>query len=360
MDWKKKDMKETGSISKSIMRARMLVIVACLGPLQNTGAEHPGQIDLSPIQNLQYSIDLSTRYLHDSFPNSSGFQSAVGLDAYTKLTGAERDWATIVVQLYGMRLDGHPRPAPFFEGPDDWELMPRINTMNIHLLPDRSLNLKLGHYEIPYGLEVPINSNGTIRQLNHGPNLGIKVDYGVGINGTLEHFQYDLGVSRGAGVEFDLDTDAYILSGRIGTVADRESFYGINSAGLSIFHMEADQGGGNTLRRQRIGLDGQYYMGPFGAMGEFSVGHDSNRLLINSLVELNIVNKKETLLFYLQYRHRSIDRPAAWDEFANVGLGIRWAPDNHWAVSAQVDRTVEHFGVQPESTLAQLQVRYRF
>ncbi len=357
----KPDQKKRGSQSPFITRLRSLLAVGTICISLNARSETSDLQQLSPVENFRYSVDLSTRFLHDSFPNKSGFQNAVGFDAYTKITSAERDLATIVIQLYGMRLDGHPRPAPFFEGEDDWELMPRINTMNIHLLPDRSLNLKIGHYEIPYGLEVPINSNGTIRQLNHGPNLGVKVDYGVGLNGTLKHFQYDFGISRGAGVEFDLDTDAYIFAGRIGTVTDRESFYGINSVGLSVFHMESDKAGrSNTLRRQRVGLDGQYYMGPFGAMGEFSVGHDSDRFLVNSLAELNVVNRKETLLFYLQYRHRSIDRPAAWDRFANIGAGIRWAPDNHWALSAQIDRTVEHFGSLPESTLAQLQLRYRF
>lgn len=314
----------------------------------------------SALQNTQYSIDLSSRYLHDFLQEKGGFQNAVGLDYYTKVTGVDRDVATVVIQLYGMRIDNHPRPAGFYEGEDDWEIMPRINTINIHLRSDRSLNLKLGHYEIPYGLEVPINSNGTIRQLNHGPNLGVKVDYGVGLNGTLEKFQYNFGVSRGAGVEFDLDTDAYVVAGRIGTVTDRESFYGINSAGISVFHTERNTAGGGILRRQRVGLDGQYYSGPFGVMSELSIGHDNNRLLLNSLIEGNIVNKRETLMAYTQYRHRSIDRLTGWDQMVSLGFGFRWAPDNHWALSAQVDRVVDAFSTSLQSTFAQLQLRHRF
>jgi len=314
----------------------------------------------SAIANRQQSIDFSSRYLHDFRREIGGFQNVVGLDYYTKFSGAERDWATAVLQIYGARLDGHPNPPGFFEGSDDWELWPRILNFNFHLIPDRSLSVRVGHFEMPYGLEVPINSNGTIRQLNHVPNLGTKVDWGITLNGTLEHFQYEVGLSRGSGVELNMGNDSYIFAGRIGTVSDRETFYGVNSLGISFFQSSIQTPLGTFTRRRRIGFDAQHYWGPYGAMAEISPGTDNNRFVLNSLLEVNATNRRENTLFYLQYRHSNADRPTGWVQSSAVGLGVRWAPDNHWALSGQTDRALRTSGGGPPSTLFQLQVRYRF
>ena len=189
----------------------------------------------SLVGNSIYVLDLSTRVAHLGRADQTGFQQALGIDYYTKVNSAYRDVATVNFQLYLMRIDNLARRPGFFEGEDDWELMPRICNVNLHLRDDRRLNLKVGRMEIPYGVEVPINSNGTLRQLMHGPNLGVKADWGLTVNGTLAPVQYEVALTRGSGIEYNSPGDPYVVAGRIGNAIDAESFYGFNSAGVSFF-----------------------------------------------------------------------------------------------------------------------------
>lgn len=102
----------------------------------------------SLVQNSIYVLDLSSRVVHLSRSERTGFQQAVGIDYYSKVNSAYRDVATVNFQLYLMRIDDLVRRPGFFEGEDDWELMARISNVNLHLRDDRRLNLKVGHMEI--------------------------------------------------------------------------------------------------------------------------------------------------------------------------------------------------------------------
>lgn len=148
--------------------------------------------------------------------NQTGFKYDLGLDFYSKVSSTYRDMATGLFQLYVSRIDNLSRAPGFYESEYDWELVPRMSCVNLHLNGERSLNLKLGHYEIPYGVEVPINSNGTLRQFLHPQNLGMKADWGMTLNGTILPFQYEVGLSRGSGIEFNSGGNPDAVSGRVG------------------------------------------------------------------------------------------------------------------------------------------------
>jgi len=314
----------------------------------------------SLVDNSIYALDLSTRIAHLSRSEQTGFQQAVGIDYYSKINSAFRDVATVNFQLYLMRIDDLVRRPGFFEGEDDWELMPRISNVNLHLRNDRRVNLKMGHMEIPYGAEVPINSNGTLRQLMHGPNLGVKADWGVSLNGTISPIQYEVALTRGSGIEYNSPGDPYVVAGRIGNAIDAESYYGLDSVGVSFFRGDVLTRTGAKVQRFRVGFDGQWYYGPIGALGEISVGQDNNNDVINTLLELNYVNRRETVFVYTQGRLLRARTATGWDEADSLHIGVRWMPDNRWAVSAEIVQELSKFGTATAESLLSGQLRYRF
>ena len=310
--------------------------------------------------NHQATVDLSTRGIYSEIQDRLGGEFIVGLDSYGKLSNWNRDIATFVVQVYGGRIENHPFGMPSFDGPNDWDILAKINTINFHITNDRRFNIKLGHYEIPYGLEATINSNGTLRQFSHPSNLGQKLDWGATINGTFPLFQYEIGVSRGSGVEYHSTGDPYAIAGRIGTPVDSENFWGTSSAGVSFYQADIASPTGGNQERWRVGVDGQHYLGPIGVLGEFSAGKTDSETTINTLTELNITNRRETILAYNQFRWVHQRLATGWDDSGSLAIGIRYAPDTHWALSAQFTQELWQLAKVSTDQIFSLQLRYRF
>ena len=142
--------------------------------------------------------------LKSNFPYSFNLYSLSLLISWTcALSGSTALWAQQKVPDFlaiglGRRLSrfnfggsmqhawDHPKPPPFADGPNDWEFW--------HVSGDGRFNIKMGHFEMPYGIEHTINSNGTLRQFS--TNLGTKVDWGVTFNGTCFFMKLVWGVDR--------------------------------------------------------------------------------------------------------------------------------------------------------------------
>jgi hypothetical protein len=310
--------------------------------------------------NHQATADLSTRGIYSEIQDRLGSEFTIGLDGYGKLSTWNRDIATFVVQIYGGRIENHPFAPPYFGGRDDWDIFAKINTINFHLSNDRRFNIKLGHYEVPYGLEATINSNGTLRQFSHPSNLGLKLDWGATINGTFPLFQYEIGVSRGSGTDYHSTGDPHAIAGRIGTPIDSENFWGSSSVGISFYQADLTRPDGSSQERWRVGVDGQHYLGPFGVLGELSVGETDSETTINTLTELNITNPRETILAYNQLRWVHQRLATGWDDSGSLAFGVRYAPDTHWALSAQFTQELWQLAKVSTDQIFSLQLRYRF
>lgn len=310
--------------------------------------------------NYQATADLSARGIHSENQNQFGGEFTIGLDAYGKISTRERDMATFVVQIYAGRIVNHPFSLPAFEGGDDWDLFSKITAVNLHLSRNGRFNIKLGHYEIPYGLEATINSNGTLRQFSHPSNLGQKLDWGVTVNGTFPKFQYEIGLSRGSGIDYHSKGDPYALAGRIGSPIDTENFWGTSSYGISFYQADLRHPSGLTQDRWRIGLDGQHYMGPVGILGEASIGETDSQDTVNGLLEANLSNRRETVLAYTQFRWIHQRGLGGWDDSGSTAIGVRYAPDNHWAISTQFTQELWHLAELATDQVFLMQLRYRF
>ncbi|MGB0579194.1 MAG: hypothetical protein ACPGVU_05775 [Limisphaerales bacterium] len=311
------------------------------------------------VENSIYAIDLSSRVQRRIREDDTGFQQALGLDYYSKLNTEYRDVATVIFQPYLVRLDNYARFPAHFDDDDDWEFIPRICNLNLHLTDERWLNLKLGHMEIPYGPEVPINSNGTLRQFLHPQNFGMKADWGFSLNGTLDPIQYEFALTRGSGIEFNSGRDPFAVSGRVGNAIDAESYYGFNSFGISFFRGDVLTRTGAKIQRSRVGLDGQYYHGPMGVVAEVSAGQNDDTDVVNTLVELNYVNRRETIFLYNQVRLLRLKAAGGWNESDALRIGVRYTPDNRWALSSELTQELNAFGNLRTETLLFFQLRYR-
>ena len=304
-------------------------------------------------RNLRWALDFSSRVNVSTDTGESAAQSFGGLDLHKVFSDDQGDWGTLTLQLYMTRFDNQ-NPYPFFfEDDDDWELVPRIANFNYTGLGQGRLNLRVGHFEIPYGLEVPISTNGTLYQLMTGSNLGIKVDWGVGLNGTFPAFDYEVTLSRGSGVEYSDSGQPFVVAGRVGVPMSRVTL------GVSGFHGQVLGGGGAITTRTRFGPDIQMQAGPFGMLAEISVGEDEAQEVVNTYTELNWTTPDEVWVFYLSNLSFSKHFETGWDEAFTLNVGVRVAQGTSWLFSTQYQQQLETFGTTDRDGILSAQIRYR-
>lgn len=320
-----------------------------------TDAPSLDRANLAPsASDLRITLDLSTRFTWDDTRDEAANTSFVGVDLLHVFSGPAGDRATLTIQGFFTRADSAlvvPTPG---EEPGEWFFDHRISNLNIYLLDQSRLNLRLGHFEIPFGLEQNINTNGTLQQFSNVANLGHKADWGASVNGMVNGVDYEVALTRGSGNQW-LDRERpWIVSGRLGVRANA----GL-SWGASVFSGEVLETN-TTVRRERIGVDAEQKLGPFTLLGELSIGRDEGREVFNTLAEVNWRTSHEDLLVYLQHRFFDVDTPTQDDPSTSFTLGALWSPDTHWALSAAVQQDTDQPAGSVRGRRWIMQVRYRF
>jgi len=338
-----------------------LCLAAAILP-QDQGALPP--IDVVPpidtwqtvcTDNLRWKFDVSAR----GFFDDSGYQKSLGffgLDLHKVFSTDDQDWATLLFQPYLTRANDLVPTPPVFDGPDDTELIWRIANLNVKLLQDGSANLRVGHFELPYGLEQTLNTNGTLRDYTHGGNFGLKADWGVTLNGDLEELEYEFAWSRGSGNEYKDEGGPGVLSGRIGSPRDDANVFGLSFADGEF------QTPGGLVQRSRLGLDAQIYRGAFGYFAEVSAGEDRDTVdVVRALGELNWRSPDETVLAWLQLVGTQQTEAGARQSGLTSLMGVRWEAAHGWSLSTQYTQVLEPFqDGGPHAGSLTLQLRYRF
>jgi hypothetical protein len=330
--------------------------VAC-GPSGNCVASSDSR-PAALSDNLRWTVDAAVRAIDETESGQFGHIEFLGVDLHKVFSNDKGDWGTLLFQSYLTRINnvgGHP---PFFDSNYDTEIEWRIANMNFVVLDGGRLNLRVGHFEIPFGLEQIINTNGTLRDYIHGPNFGLKADWGVTANGELPAFEYELAVSRGSGNNWRNNGDPYIVSGRIGTPRDRNWWLGLSGFQGKVYDRSQADG---TFKRSRVGVDGAWYWQQFGLLGEVSFGRDESRDVLNALVEADWSSRDDVWLVYLQIRRFAVDRSLSSGTDSAIGsaLGATWDPDNHWSFGLQWSRDLKTFSGAPDTNVIAGQIRYR-
>lgn len=299
--------------------------------------------------NLRWTVDLSSRRIfqrQDSFA-----KNVVGFDLHKVISTADRDIGTLIFQPYIVNLSGSDTQPFFFDGRDT-ELTWRITNFNYIALSNGSLNIRAGHFEIPFGLEQNIGTNGTLRQYSFAER-GIKTDWGVSINGVLPRWDYEISLTRGSGNDINDRGNPYIFAGRIGSAAHKNFVFGV-----SFFDGEVLGEIANT-RRQRVGFDITKYLNDWQLLAEFSAGEDDDASRALALLEASWRSNDESLHLYSQFSQRRIELENVKDSGSVLTFGGRIRLWSSLLVSGQWSKAVNSLGAQNNASEFTLQIRYR-
>ncbi len=306
-------------------------------------------------ENLRITLDLSSRLSTSTREGQFSAENFLGLDLHKVISGVGSDWGTLRLQPYADRVDDQRQ--------HDWRLQFRFFDFNFTRLARNRVNLRVGHFEIPYGLEQLIDTNGTLRDFIHVRNLGVKADWGASLNGVFPRFDYEVALTRGSGNDYSDRGNRFIVAGRIGTPGDADVI-----VGLSGFHGRVAVPNSTTapdgidmaiVSRTRLGADGQIFLGRAGILADVSFGRDDSRDIANGLLELNWHTGSERFGPYFQARYFSQRSTAGWDVEAQGLVGAQYNPDTHWSLSAQYQHDVVTFDAAPRAGVMSFQVRYR-
>lgn len=312
---------------------------------------------------LTPDLIVKRQWLSESDPSPGDWYS-FGIDAYKNFSLNGKNFAALTVQVYGWHVQNRIRKPGVLEGLEDSRLISKVSTINFNLSGDGKFNFLVGHPELPYGLEVPVSTNETLRTLLTPRDTGLKLDWGLGANGTINGLSYATTLTRGSGFEWDSKAKdgkaPWALAGRIGTATDQQGFLPAEGIGLSFFlgnTLQADQ---TRVERWRIAGDVVHYYGPVGILAQLSYGQTDKRDTINAYAELNRSTASETCVAYLQFKSYNEAYPSGWEHALSVSAGIRYAVALHSTFSLQISRDVSGFFATPEQSIIDAQMRFRF
>lgn len=314
------------------------------------------------IWRVSPDLIIKSQWLSETEP-SPGIWQSVGVDAYNRFHPSVGPDVTMTVQLYYWCVEDRVRKPYVLEGTDDCKLVPKINTLNFHASGDGKFNILVGHAELPYGLEVPVSTNETLRTLMTPRDTGLKVDWGIGVNGTVSGWSYASTLTRGSGIEWKMEDDygeePWALSARIGTAIDSQRFLPNAGHGFSIFTARSLNPSGSLTDRWRIAFDRSDYFGPWGVLSQLSFGETEDRETYNFFAEINRSNSTERFTSYLQYKTYNEKFESEWERAQSIHLGGRYVLNRFFTVSGQLTREFDVFNNVTEQTLLDLQLRFR-
>ena len=160
-----------------------------------------GATQLTVPSKTRYAYDFAARLnMPEGRPSSRMY--FVGLDLHKVISNDSKDFATIFFQPYWVDANNlNPFPG-FLDDEDDGAIQWRNALIDFHLTGDRSINLKVGHFELPFGSEsLALGTNGTLRQLTS--NIGLKVDWGLSVHGDTGDYEYEVAWTRGSGSDWE-------------------------------------------------------------------------------------------------------------------------------------------------------------
>ncbi len=332
----------------------------------------------SLVDNMRLNVDLIANVGFTRLRTEPQFLNALGLDFHTVVSGAEGDIGTLVLQPYVVRRDNiYERYVPV-NGNDSFALELHDFYFNLTRWGRGRTNIKVGHFDVPFGLEPRTDTHFTLYQLIPLHDVGFKKDWGIALNGSPPSFDYEVSLTTGTGMDLTgLSRNPYLIAGRIGTPSEKNFVLG-----LSAFYGEVidehgthrvDEGdplgevreADGFVRRLRVGVDFSQIMGQFELKGEFSGGRDFEQDIFNTILETDWTSSDGKLQVYLQGIYLGQDGHLGWDADVQTRLGVVWKIDEKWSLSAQwthefYDYVEEEGGVHVPDDFFGFQVRVVF
>ena len=320
----------------------------------------PDMVGSKWTDNLRKVWDLSVRPEYNADTDGFAVSTFIGLDVHKVFTDREGDWGTLILQPYLTRIDNLSPQLAFFDDPHDFELICRICNFNYTRYGRGKTNFRVGHFEVPFGLEQIVNTNGTLRDYTSLRNFGFKSDWGISLNGETSNIEYEVSLTRGSGDGFRRRGGPYLVAGRVGTQRDNPVVIGASALHGQTYDFFVP----GTTRRTRVGVDLTVGIDAFAWMTELSAGVDDDAGVFNALIEWDWHSKSETVLVYNQLLLRGfnpgLNAAAGWDVGTRNFLGVRWQKTSKWSLSGQWEQSLHALQGEPNEMRLALQARYRF
>ncbi|MCX5711077.1 MAG: inverse autotransporter beta domain-containing protein [Candidatus Omnitrophica bacterium] len=193
--------------------------------------------------------------------------------------------------------------------------------------------IKVGHLDVPFGLNPVVDVHSTLLQTLAPNDIGFVKDWGTALESSFSKFDTSIALQLGSGMSIYRRDGSFLLSGRLGTPQG-----GNAQAGLSFMYGKTlETTGMNTIprnelisntatRKKRIGLDGQYLFGPLLTKAEIDFGKNSRTDVRGYFIEMDYtIPKLQNLELELQYKNwqnnmhdRSMD-----DSAVTLGLSYK-------------------------------------
>lgn len=249
-------------------------------------------------RNLRAGAEMIGRLDYIDREETLAFTGGLGIELYTQVVTSTGTWGTAEAQL---RVTWNETREATFE-PHNLYLEKRFFYGR--------LNVLVGHFQLPFGLEaLPIDTHTTILQLSNPRVLGFKHDWGLGLRGQLSQVDYDLCWSLGSGMDFEPETVG-LLTARVG----RPGF------GLSLVAGERllDQ----AVSGWRVGTDLSRRIGPLEILAEASAGADEGRRAMAFLLRLSAETPGGLLNGAAQYQIAEFPGSARY-QWAGLEISVR-------------------------------------
>jgi hypothetical protein len=307
--------------------------------------------EIPGLNNSRLSLDLSSRTSYNEREKETSFQHFIGLDIYKVFNYQGRDIGNLVFQPFLHRIDNGVRTPGYYDDNHDWEFIWRTVAFTFTGLGNNAPWLKVGHFEVPFGIESTKNTFGDLHQYGQNRKLGLKMDWGLSIGQELSAWQYEFSLTRGSGLKYRDNQDPYAFSGRIATLND--DFW---ATGLSFYHGEILKDK-LTQKREMFAWDIEAYYETWGVILELNTGQVDTENTLGGLVEVNWSSRDENFLVYTQYHLQDIDNQP---QYSAISCGVSYRLTSALEISGQTTFELNQVKSNMRSNLFEFQIRYTF
>lgn len=251
---------------------------------------------------------------------------------------------------------GKKMPREYTERLNDFEVEVHNAYLRLRALPPM-LNVRIGHFYVPYGIQPWTDTHGTLLQSPAMEFSGIDRDWGVALEGQNDKLEYQLGLTRGSGMEYFERNNNFALAGKLSTPRIGEhlnDWLGVSFLVGRIFDPMAverlrgfdmdekeEKFKGNIVKRWRTGIDGQKIAGPARLRFELSGGRDAGKEnILGEFFEIKYaLGKKNRWTTSLQFENLTQDlNRSRRDSDTTLRLGLIYSFSANYNLQFVVSR----------------------
>ena len=231
-------------------------------------------------------------------------------------------------------------------------------------------NFRVGHFYVPFGLNLQTDTHGTLLQLSNGDNFGFERDWYAGFWGAINRrLNYDAYYMAGSGYDLAFRGQRGLAAVRVSLSNQYSSKYGLEG-GVSALTGERlwqsmAMGPATPIETRRIGIDARYRHTAPGGLATFTMessgGRDAHDAVLMQLAQAEYLRASRRWGIAAQYRRLHDGLRANESGVSEAVIGeFSWyfrndvaGSNSHW-IKLNVERQLQYFGRAP-ATIVTLQ-----